>query len=85
MNHSFVNHYEPLTPNGFDHSASSSALARAGVEPAAVAQLNLALGGLYCDAFHDEAQARDLFLQAASGGSPAVSTQAQAALARLEP
>ncbi|NLV42615.1 MAG: hypothetical protein GXY15_15500 [Candidatus Hydrogenedentes bacterium] len=55
------------------------------VEPAAVAQLNLALGGLYCDAFHDEAQARDLFLQAASGGSPAVSTQAQAALARLEP
>lgn len=54
------------------------------VEPAAVAQLNLALGGLYCDAFHDEEQARDLFLQAASGGSPAVSTQAQAALARLE-
>lgn len=54
------------------------------VEPAAVAQLNLELGGLYCDALHDEEQARDLFLQAASGGSPAVSTQAQAALARLE-
>ena len=53
-------------------------------EPAAVAQLNLALGGLYCDGLHDEDHARDLFLQAASGGAPAVSAKAQEALARLE-
>lgn len=52
-------------------------------EPAAIAQFNLALGGLYCDSLHDEEHARDLFLRTVSSGEPSLSLRAQQALARL--
>lgn len=52
-------------------------------EPAAIAQFNLALGGLYCDSLHDEERARELFLQAASSGEPGLTNRARQALARM--
>jgi hypothetical protein len=52
--------------------------------PIALAQVNLHLGDKYCDELNDAQRARQLYLEAAQGGSPELAVIASTALARLD-
>jgi tetratricopeptide (TPR) repeat protein len=54
------------------------------VDPIAVAQVNLHLGEMYCDAHANEARARALYQEVVDAGAPVLAERAGQALARLD-